>query len=241
LIKSKRQAIEQYDPSRYRTLRDRLNNEAIRLTEKMNEALSAARQRTDGQQSEIATDTKAALLASGATTQERSWFAFVVLVALELLNLFAHRYERGYLAKVEKEGIEFGALEASTEQTAYEIQLARLKGYLHQSAQANGLQLPGYAPGPMPAPAPAADRPKVGFRLPWEQAQATSLPARISEAIAPARHGPGGSGIEGRSRATGHGQPVCHLEGISEAVTPARHGPGRGRSSIEGRLRATSG
>lgn len=170
LIQSKRQAIEQYDPGRYRTLRDRLNNEAIRLTEKMNDELQAARQRTDGQQSQIATSTQAALLSNQSTTQERSWFAFAVLVALELLNLFAHRYERGYLAKVEKEGIEFGALESSTEQTAYEIQLARLKTYLHQSAQANGLQLPGFAPGPMPTPSPSTDRPKVGFRLPWEPA-----------------------------------------------------------------------
>lgn len=178
LIESKRQAIEQYDPGRYRTLRDRLNNEAIRLTEKMNDELSAARQRVDGQQSQITAGMESALLENQTSSQERSWFAFGVLVALELLNLFSHRYERGYLARVEREGIEFGALEASAERTAYEIQMSRLGAYLTQVSQANGLQLPGLAPpANMPRPGSQHERPKVGFKVPWEGATGTNTPS----------------------------------------------------------------
>lgn len=181
LIESKRQAIEQYDPGRFRTLRDKLNNEAIRLTEKMNEELAETRQRVDSQQTQITAGMETDLVDNQSSSQEKSWFAFGVLVALELLNLFAHRYERGYLAKVEKEGIEFGALEASAEKTAYEIQLSRLSTYIQQVGQANGLHVPGLpTPAGIPRPSSQDERPKVGFMLPWESRTGGSTPMQRS-------------------------------------------------------------
>ncbi len=158
LIQSKRDAIERYDPNRYRTLRDRLNNEAIELTEKMNGELAAARERADGKETEISSSMASDLAANDQQGTERSWFAFAVLVALELMNLFCNRFEAVYLANVEKEGIEFGAIQSSQEKTMYEIQVARFSQWANQVAQQYGL--PGQA-----APATQAQaKVPIGFQ-----------------------------------------------------------------------------
>ena len=158
LIQSKRDAIERYDPNRYRTLRDRLNNEAIELTEKMNGELAAARERADGKETEISSSMASDLAANDQQGTERSWFAFAVLVALELMNLFCNRFEWVYLANVEKEGIEFGAIQSSQERTMYEIQVARFSQWANQVAQQYGL------PGQAAPVAQGQTKPPIGFQ-----------------------------------------------------------------------------
>lgn len=165
LIESKRQAIQAYDPRKYRTLRDRLNNEAIALTEKMRNELAAAQDRADNQAQSIAATRDQQLIDNSSSSHEKSWFAFAVLVALELLNLFAHRFTWVYLARIEREGIEFGALEPSQGKTMYEIEVARFGQWANQMATSYGLQKPGPSPAANLTPDNSEpDREQIGFK-----------------------------------------------------------------------------
>jgi len=93
-----------------------------------------------------------------------AWIAVFFIVLAEILNILCHRFVWVYKARSTKEGIEFGAIEASSDKTAYEIQLQRLGAFL----QSRNFQISGIEQIQIPGQAPTKSEPessKIGYRV----------------------------------------------------------------------------
>ena len=163
-IDQKRESINRYDPKKYRTLRDRLNNEAIALSEKMQDELSKARTNRERQNLQTQSQLSTALMKNDELAGGNAWIAVFFIVLAEILNILCHRFCWMYKARATREGIEFGALEASSDKTAYEIQLQRLGAFL----QSRNFQITGIEPAQIPGQAPLKSEPessKIGYKV----------------------------------------------------------------------------
>ena len=162
-IQQKRESISRYNPKKYRTLRDKLNNEAIALSNKMQSELSVAKAERQNRQSEISAKRLSELQQNEDTAGGNAWIACIFILLGEMLNIISHRFCWIYKARSAREGIEFGAIEASEEKTAYEIQLQRLGAFLH-GQNVNQVQvLPG--PGQAGTAQKQPGQPgKIGFQ-----------------------------------------------------------------------------
>ncbi|MEM7654530.1 MAG: hypothetical protein AAF399_00245 [Bacteroidota bacterium] len=166
---------EMVTPWKNRTIAERLEKQNAKLADQIAiwqsdkvKALTAARSRSEEGRADVAISLQGSLATNEETASNDSWIAFIALVLLELVNLFSHFFACMYLARVEKEGIEFGALEPSAEQTVHEIQLSRLSSYMAMIGQQGGYQIGPDSPTPA-IPSPSTSRSKAGFPLPWEK------------------------------------------------------------------------
>lgn len=162
-INQKRESIKRYDPGKYRTLRDRLNNEAIALSDKMQSELKRARTARDLSSQQTQLQLSSDLLDNHRLAGGNAWIATFFIVLAELLNIICHRFVWVYKARSAREGIEFGALESSVDKTTYEIQLQRLGAYL----QSQNINISSMEQMQIPRQGPAKSDPesgRIGFK-----------------------------------------------------------------------------
>lgn len=135
IIAQKRETINSFHPTKFRTKRNQLNDEIIQLTNKMESELRAAKDDRLNTLNQAESQLANGLIENDNKASERGWIAFGLIVFLELLNIYCHFFSWEYKARCTKEGIDFGALETSSAKTAYEIQLQRLGAFLQSSGQ----------------------------------------------------------------------------------------------------------
>lgn len=106
LIQEKRNAVRNWDPKRYRTRRNKLNNEAAQLTKEMEGKIEQARSAADGRATSALSLRDESLTKNEHKSTDAAWIAFLTLVLLEIANVGTTRWNWIFRVKCAVEGPE---------------------------------------------------------------------------------------------------------------------------------------
>lgn len=135
-ISEKEKTMQNFDPAKFRTKRNSINDEIIQLTQEREDRIKEAKAERQAATQNALTQMETELTTNDQDASGRGWIALAVIVILEALNIYCHFFTWTYKAKSVKEGIEFGAIESSSEKTTFEIQMQRLGAFLQNQGYA---------------------------------------------------------------------------------------------------------